>query len=83
MNPLFEHQQEINRRSVLGRAATGVGAAALATLLKEDGIAEQITAGGPSDSNSIKAAEQRFGGISSLPHDEARAAEIGDKSAQQ
>ncbi|MDA8697093.1 DUF1501 domain-containing protein [Rhodopirellula sp.] len=68
MNPLFEHQQEINRRSLLGRAATGVGAAALATLLKEDGIAEQITAGGPSDSNSKKTVEQRFGGISSLPH---------------
>ncbi len=36
MNPLFEREIELTRRQLLGRTSTGIGAAALATLLGQD-----------------------------------------------
>ena len=36
MNPLFEAEQFINRRQFFGRAATGIGAAALGSMLTPD-----------------------------------------------
>ena len=54
MNPLTESQLMINRRQFFGRTATGIGAAALGTLLQQDGLAGQT--GGA------------FGGLGSLPH---------------
>src|SRR5947209_5988881 len=38
MHPLDEHQLLLNRRHFFGRTATGVGMAALASLLKADGL---------------------------------------------
>ena len=54
MNPLTESQLMINRRQFFGRTATGIGAAALGTLLQQDGLAGQT--GGA------------YGGLGSLPH---------------
>jgi hypothetical protein len=53
MNPLSEHQRNISRRQLLGRAGTGLGAAALASMLTEDGLAEEPKA---------------IGGLADLPH---------------
>ena len=39
MDPLFEHDLHINRREFFGRSATGIGTAALATLLGADATA--------------------------------------------
>ncbi|MFQ5730498.1 MAG: DUF1501 domain-containing protein [Planctomycetaceae bacterium] len=39
-DPILEHRLQINRRCFFGRAATGIGAAALASLLCEDAFAE-------------------------------------------
>src|SRR5438552_143664 len=36
MHPLFDHQLRMTRRHFFGRSATGIGIAALATLLAED-----------------------------------------------
>ena len=44
----------INRRQFFGRSATGIGAAALGSLLQQDGLAGQT--------------EGTFGGLGSLPH---------------
>ena len=54
MNPLTESQLMINRRQFFGRTATGIGAAALGSLLQQDGLASQT--GGV------------YGDQSSLPH---------------
>lgn len=40
MDPLLEHQRHLNRREFFGRAATGIGTAALASLLNREGLAE-------------------------------------------
>lgn len=55
MNPLAEHQLLINRRHFFGKAATGIGVAALASLLGER------VAGASDDS-------LRHGGLPDLPH---------------
>nr|NIP92690.1 DUF1501 domain-containing protein [Akkermansiaceae bacterium] len=39
MSPQLEHHLDINRRHFFGRSATGIGTAALATLLTRDGLA--------------------------------------------
>ena len=39
MSPLKEHHLGINRRHFFGKSATGIGTAALATLLGRDGFA--------------------------------------------
>lgn len=54
METLTESQLMINRRQFFGRTATGIGAAALGSLLQQDGLAGQT--GGA------------FGGLGSLPH---------------
>jgi hypothetical protein len=56
VNRLHQHHQHLTRRQFLGRNATGVGAAALATLLQRD------LSAGSSD------AATRIGGLPSLPH---------------
>ena len=54
MHPVADHHCQITRRSLFGRAATGVGTAALASLMARDGLA----------------AEERkaVGGLPGLPH---------------
>ena len=54
MNPISESQLMVNRRQFFGRTATGIGAAALGNLLRQDGLAGQT--GGT------------FGGLGTLPH---------------
>ncbi len=59
MNPLLEHSLLVNRREFFGRAACGLGTAALAGLLaKDSGAAEQ---------DAAKAAT-RIGGLDGVPH---------------
>ena len=60
MNPLDQYQQHINRRHFFGRSATGIGTAALASLLQRDGFAD--------DHEMTQAPTQRVGGLPSLPH---------------
>ena len=40
MDPLLDHQRHITRREFFGRTATGIGTAALASILCRDGLAE-------------------------------------------
>ncbi len=44
MNPNWEHLQQLTRRHFLQRSATGLGAIALSTLLKNDLVAGLIKA---------------------------------------
>ena len=39
MNPLLQHQRHLTRRQFFGRSAGGIGAAVLAQLLRQDGLA--------------------------------------------
>lgn len=55
MNPFLEHQRHLTRREFFGRTATGIGVAALASLLDRDLLAA---------SPEVK----RFGGIAGIPH---------------
>lgn len=54
MNPLQENQLHQTRRHFFGRSASGLGAAALASLLRRDGYAAD--------------APERIGGLQGLPH---------------
>ena len=56
MNPFLETQRHLTRREFFGKSACGVGTAALALLLKQDGVAAAQTK------------LQRVGGLPSLPH---------------
>ncbi len=61
MNPLlYENIARVNRRQLFGRAASGVGAAALASLLKRDAEADEVTRSGAR-------------GLPGLPHHVAKA----------
>src|SRR3954451_2366982 len=63
MNPLDESRRHLTRRSLFGRAAVGLGSAALASLLGEDLLAAPAPgASGPA------AAHDRVGGLPGLPH---------------
>ncbi|MBD55027.1 MAG: sulfatase, partial [Rhodopirellula sp.] len=65
MNPLEQHQQHLNRRHFFGRSATGIGTAALASLLHRDGFAtEGVTLG----EKATGAESPRIGGLPDLPH---------------
>ena len=64
MNPWQENRLQLARRQFLGRAATGIGTAALAGLLQRDGFAAR---GGD---------EERFGGLPGLPHFAPRAKRV-------
>ncbi len=55
MHPLVEHGLNTTRREFFGRAATGIGTAALASLLASDGMAASTEAAA-------------LGGLPSLPH---------------
>lgn len=70
MNPLFEQHQQLTRRNLFGRTATGVGAAALASLLKKEGFADQRQhkKGNPANSQVAGLNDTRIGGLPSLPH---------------
>jgi hypothetical protein len=45
VNPWLEHDVRLTRRQWFGRGATGLGVAALVTLLREDGLAGAAPAG--------------------------------------
>jgi len=49
MNPIDAHHLGLTRRAFFGKAATGVGAAALAALLRQDGLAAIAPSFFPSD----------------------------------
>jgi hypothetical protein len=66
MHPLCEHQLLLTRRHFFGRAATGIGVAALATLLHDD-----LFAAAP----PVKGAEST-GGLPGLPHFKPRARRV-------
>ena len=56
MTPTFEHQLLLNRRHFFGRTAAGLGAAALATLLRDDKlIADTATSSATDNSASLGA----------------------------
>lgn len=55
MNPLIQHQLHLTRREFFGRTATGIGTAALAYLLGQDGFA-------------ANADTKRVGGLPGVPH---------------
>ncbi|QDS96605.1 hypothetical protein FF011L_54170 [Roseimaritima multifibrata] len=57
MNPLQQNQQHLNRRHFFGRNATGIGTAALASLLSRDGFGATATQDASAN-----------GGLASLPH---------------
>ncbi|MDP7010231.1 MAG: DUF1501 domain-containing protein [Verrucomicrobiota bacterium] len=54
-HPITENQLMVNRRQFFGRSATGIGTAALASLLTKDGL------GAPQPGGA-------FGGLGTLPH---------------
>lgn len=43
MNPLEQHARDLNRRQFFGRSATGIGTAALASLLHQDGFGQSFS----------------------------------------
>ena len=57
MNPLRENHLHLTRRHFFGRSATGIGTAALASMLHRDGFAAPG-----------HMPDQRFGGLPGLPH---------------
>ena len=58
MNPLHQSDLHLARRQFLSKAGTGVGLAALAGLLRNDGLAAEPQ----------QQSQQRFGGLGHLPH---------------
>ena len=67
MDPRIEHELLLTRRHFFGRTSTGIGTAALASLLAEGALA---------DPNSAATAEPVVGGLSGVPHFAARAKRI-------
>ena len=63
MNPLTDNRRHITRRALLGRAATGVGTAALAYLLQND-----LFAGATTTPASTQPLAKALGGLPGLPH---------------
>jgi hypothetical protein len=63
MNPLAAHQNHLTRRQFLGKSATGIGAAALAQLLANDGF-------------TSPAHPKTFGGLPGLPHHAPKAKRV-------
>lgn len=43
MDPFLQHQRHLTRRQFFGRSAGGIGAAVLANLLRQDGLAANVT----------------------------------------
>jgi hypothetical protein len=67
MHPLIDHAQHFSRRALFGRAATGLGTAALASLLARDGLAAESAATAPS---------LKVPGLPGLPHAAAKAKRV-------
>lgn len=65
MHPLLDHSRLLTRRALFGRAATGVGAAALSTLLAREGFAAE------SPANGLKVP-----GLPGLPHAAGKAKRV-------
>ncbi len=63
-DPSIEQDLLINRRHFFGKASVGLGAVALASLLRREGLAGAATPG------------ERVGGLSSLPHHAPRAKRV-------
>ena len=61
MNPILQHQANLTRRHFFGRTATGIGTAALASLMAKDARAADRT---------------RTGGLPGLPHFAAKAKRV-------
>ena len=61
MNPLLQQQLQATRRQFFGRSASGIGLAALSTLLGEDLLGENSAAASQSNSAGI-------GALPGLPH---------------
>ncbi len=57
MDPLTQNNLHLSRRHFFGRSASGIGTAALASLMAKDGLAGEA-----------KTHQQRFGGLPGLPH---------------
>ena len=68
MNPFLEHQALLTRRQLFGRGATGLGVAALASLLKQD-------ASGADNRNS-QIPIRNSSGLPGVPHFAAKAKRI-------
>jgi hypothetical protein len=71
MNPIIEHQRNISRRQLLGQAGTGIGAAALASLLGEDAKGSGVFSSGdsPASGNGADGEDSRPSpGLPDLPH---------------
>jgi hypothetical protein len=66
MNPLTENRRHITRRALFGRAATGIGAAALAHLFGKD-LLDTPVFGAPSTRPTTSPVAP-FGGLADLPH---------------
>ncbi|MEL7336068.1 MAG: DUF1501 domain-containing protein, partial [Planctomycetota bacterium] len=79
MHPLQQHAQRMTRRQLFGNAATGVGAAALATLLESDGYGASNSSNATAAANNGEVPQQstpRFGGLPNLPHHAPRAKHV-------
>ncbi len=68
-DPIIDAARHVTRREFFGRSATGIGTAALATLLARDGLAA------PSSTRS-NATSSRVGGLEGLPHFAPRAKRV-------
>ena len=66
MNP-FDLATHINRRTFLGRAGLGVGAAALSSLLRPDLVAAALSAGKPAGAGGATAVDGRWRGVLQPP----------------
>lgn len=64
MNPLYENRLHVTRREFFGRTATGIGTAALASLLGRDGLAASQSAVAEGGTQGAEA----LGGLAGLPH---------------
>ncbi len=69
MNPLLEHQTFLTRRQFFERSATGLGTAALASLLPWDLL-------GAAAKKAAVAGAGKFGGLPGLPHLAPRAKRV-------
>ncbi|MGE3312352.1 MAG: DUF1501 domain-containing protein [Limisphaerales bacterium] len=60
MSPLKDHRLALSRRAFFGRAATGLGTAALAGLLRHDGLAAAPPSAGEPSDHAVRSALPHF-----------------------
>jgi hypothetical protein len=70
MDPRLEHNATLTRRQLFGRGASGIGTAALASLLARDGLASS------SSPDADPLAKSRSGGLPGLPHTSPKAKRV-------